>query len=74
MWLERQIAKAGPDAQRPDASKRLVARYTALLEKEFRSGMGVAEFAARLGVTPTHLTRCCNQACGRPASALFMIA
>jgi AraC-like DNA-binding protein len=71
VWLERQIAKAAPDAQRPDASKRLVARYTALLEKEFRSGMGVAEFAARLGVTPTHLTRCCNQACGRPASALL---
>lgn len=71
VWLERQIAKAAPDAQKPDAAKRLVARYTDLLEKEFRSGMGVAEFAAKLGVTPTHLTRCCKQACGRPASALL---
>ena len=70
VWLERQIAKAGPEA-RPDAAKRLVARYTALLERDFRSGNGVAEFAAELGVTPTHLTRCCNQACGRPASALL---
>ena len=33
--------------------------------------MGVAEFAASLGVTPTHLTRCCKQACNRPASALL---
>src|SRR5690606_21208239 len=24
-----------------------------------------------LGVTPTHLTRCCKAACGRPASALL---
>lgn len=70
VWLERQITKAGPEA-RPDAAKRLVARYTALLEREFRSGNGVAEFAAQLGVTPTHLTRCCRQACGRPASALL---
>ena len=30
-----------------------------------------ADFAAALGVTPTHLTRCCNTACGRPASALL---
>ena len=33
--------------------------------------MNVADFAAALGVTPTHLTRCCNTACGRPASALL---
>ncbi len=46
-------------------------RYTALLEREFRSGRGVADYAAALGVTPTHLTRCCKQACGRPASALL---
>ncbi len=71
VWLERQIARAATETKRPDATRRLVARYTALLEREFRSGMGVAEFAAALGVTPTHLTRCCNQACGRPASALL---
>ena len=71
VWLERQIAKAAPDTARPDAAKRLVARYAALLEREFRSGMGVADFAEQLGVTPTHLTRCCKQASGRPASALL---
>ncbi|RID93578.1 AraC family transcriptional regulator [Gemmobacter lutimaris] len=71
VWLERQIARAAPEQQKPDAAKRLVARYTALLEREFRSGMGVADFANSLGVTPTHLTRCCKLACGRPASALL---
>ncbi|MDM7930791.1 AraC family transcriptional regulator [Tabrizicola sp.] len=71
VWLERQARKADPDSPRPDATRRLVARYTALLERNFRTGMGVADFATALGVTPTHLTRCCNSACGRPASALL---
>jgi AraC family transcriptional activator of pobA len=71
VWLERQAKKAESEMPKPDATRRLVARYTALLERDFRSGMGVAEFAAALGVTPTHLTRCCNAACGRPASALL---
>lgn len=67
VWLERQVVKAAPEQVRPDAARRLVARYTALLEREFRSGTGVGEMAAALGVTPTHLTRCCRQACGRSA-------
>ena len=71
VWLERQAKKVEAETPRPDATRRLVARYTALLERDFRSGMGVADFAAALGVTPTHLTRCCNAACGRPASALL---
>ncbi len=69
VWLERQIAVG--EAPKPDAARKLAARYSALLERDFRSGMGVAHYAAELGVTPTHLTRVCNQACGRPASALL---
>jgi AraC family transcriptional activator of pobA len=72
VWLERQARKSDPlESPRQDATRRLVARYTALLERNFRTGMNVADFAAALGVTPTHLTRCCNTACGRPASALL---
>lgn len=71
VWLERQAKKAESQADKPDATRRLVARYTALLERDFRTGMGVAEFAAALGVTPTHLTRCCKATSGRPASALL---
>ena len=67
VWLERQAVKAAPEATKPDAARRLVARYAALLEREFRNGTGVGEFAAALGVTPTHLTRCCRIACGRSA-------
>ena len=72
VWLERQAKKAEPgEAPKPDATRRLVARYTALLERNFRTGMNAADFATALGVTPTHLTRCCNATSGRPASALL---
>jgi AraC-like DNA-binding protein len=65
------VEKSVDEVKRPDATGRLVARYSSLLERNFRSGMGVADFASALGVTPTHLTRCCKQACGKPASALL---
>lgn len=50
VWLEPSTRKADPlETNRPDATRRLVARYTALLERNFRTGMGVADFAtARL--------------------------
>ncbi len=67
VWLERQAVKAAGDTAKPDATRRLVSRYTDLLEKEFRAGKGVGELAEMLGVTPTHLTRCCRAACGRSA-------
>jgi AraC-like DNA-binding protein len=73
VWLERQVAAAAAEdrSARPDAARHLAARYAALLEREFRSGLGVADYAAALGVTPTHLTRACKQACARSASALL---
>ncbi len=71
VWLERQSELALADKRRPDAAHRLVQRYSAILEQEFRSGQGVAGYAAALGVTPTHLTRVCKQCCSRSASELL---
>ncbi|MBC7739983.1 MAG: helix-turn-helix transcriptional regulator [Candidatus Saccharibacteria bacterium] len=71
VWLERQAIKSQAETPRPDAAWRLVARYTAVMEAQFRSGAGVGEIAAILGVTPTHLTRCCRQSCGRSAIELL---
>lgn len=71
VWLERQSLKAAPDQPKPDAAKRLVARFTELMERDFRSGAGVGEMAAKLGITTTHLTRCCRIACGRSAIDLL---
>lgn len=71
VWLERQIDAATAEAKRPNGAHRLAARYSAALEQGFRSGAGVAEFAAQLDVTPTHLTRACRETCGRSALDLL---
>ncbi len=72
VWLERQIAATAAEAPpRLDAARRLAGRYARLLERDFRSGLGVADYAAALNVTPTHLTRACKAACGRPAHDLL---
>lgn len=71
VWLERQADALGENAARPDAAHRLVTRFAQAIERDFRTGAGVAEFAANLGVTPTHLTRCCRAASGRSAIELL---
>ncbi|SFI75868.1 helix-turn-helix domain-containing protein [Celeribacter neptunius] len=71
VWLERQMSIMPDYDLTPDASRRLAAAFTALVENELRDGRTVAHFAAELGVTPTHLTRACNIACGRSASAIL---
>lgn len=68
MELTHSVAK---DDRANGAAARLVAAYTDLIERDYRSDKGVAEYAAALGVTPTHLTRCCNQTCGRSALAIL---
>ncbi len=72
VWLERQVGQlAAAEPPRPNAARRLVARYTAALERDFRTDQRVADYAATLGVTPTHLTRACRESCGRAASDLL---
>ena len=72
VWLERQAAaQTGEDAPHPPSARRLAARYAALIETHYRSGAGVAAYAAALGVTPTHLSRVCRQTMGRSAKDLL---
>ncbi|OCX67225.1 AraC family transcriptional regulator [Thioclava sp. SK-1] len=71
VWLERQIAQAPADSVKPSAARRLVGRYSALLERDFKSGNSISDYAQHLGVTPTHLTRACKSACGRSALDLL---
>ena len=71
VWLERQLQTHEVEEQKEDATTRLAAAFTALVEKEFHSAKTVRDYAAALGVTPTHLSRVCNKACGRPASAIL---
>ncbi|QQA44940.1 helix-turn-helix transcriptional regulator [Pelagovum pacificum] len=69
--FERQLDHHEEEARRATTQARLVAAYTDLVERKYRSGWGVAQYAAALGVTPTHLTRCCRVTCNRSALAVL---
>ena len=74
LFVERQLKARDPaniDIRRSSAAAKLVARYTTMIARSFQSDRSVADYAADLGVTPTHLTRCCRKTCGRSALALL---
>lgn len=74
IFIERQFRLRDPaqvDRRRNSAAAKLVARYTALIAQDFQSDRRIADYALALGVTPTHLTRCCQQTAGRSALALL---
>lgn len=68
-WVERELARQEGAILR-DRTHKLVEAFGPVLEARFRTGASVAEMAAELGVTPTHLSRVCRAATGRPAHAL----
>lgn len=73
VWIDRQLSEREPEAPAVPrrAAEKLSARYASILEREFRSGFGVGDYAAALGVTPTHLTRACKISAGRTALSLL---
>ncbi|MCC5975463.1 MAG: helix-turn-helix domain-containing protein [Rubellimicrobium sp.] len=74
VFFQRQLEGRPPDPaedRRHSAAARLVAAYTDLIERDFRSSMNVGDYARTLGVTPTHLTRSCKATCGRSALAIL---
>lgn len=67
----RQMEQAGDHALPETPATRIADAYSALIARDFSKPMGVAHYAAALGVTPTHLTRACRAACGRTALSLL---
>ena len=53
------------------AAARIVAAFADLVERDFGSSRGIADYAAELGITPTHLSRCCRLSSGQSALALL---
>ena len=74
VYFERQLI-ARPEeyaaAHAETSSARLVAAFSDLIERDYRKQCSIAGFAEALGVTPTHLTRCCKQTCGKSALGLL---
>ncbi|MCG6901622.1 MAG: AraC family transcriptional regulator [Rhodobacter sp.] len=71
VWLQREMTQDNLQELEHDAARRLAAAFTAMVERDYRSGRTIQDYAAHLGVTPTHLTRSCNIACGRSASVIL---
>ena len=67
IWLRR--AGGEPVAQKEND---LAAVYTTMIEADFGRGLTVSDYAARIGITPTHLSRVCRAACGRSAHDLLV--
>ena len=68
--LDREMARQDGTLGRKKSHK-LVSRFSALLEGSYHQGFSIADFAAEMGITPTHLSRVCRETAGRPAHALL---
>lgn len=71
VWLRRQTLLEEHAPERRDAAQRLSNAFCMALAAQYRSGAGMAEYAAQLGVTPTHLTRAVKRATGKTAANLM---
>lgn len=64
--VARALTDKGLQARRSESS--LQRRFEALIEETFKTHQPVADYAAQLAVTPTHLSRVMRKATGHPAS------
>lgn len=71
VWLRRQIMQDEHVPERRNAAGRLSKRFCDLLSARYGSGDVMADYAAALDVTPTHLTRAVKAATGKTASDLL---
>lgn len=71
VWLRRAIIAQEMPEDNPSAAEQLLRAFSALIERDYQTGKPMAEYARSLGVTPTHLTRCCRQCCGLTAADML---
>jgi len=71
VWLRRQMIEHADDGPRIPAAHRLVQAYCALVARDYASPKLMGDYAAELGVTPTHLTRSCRDASGMTAADIL---
>lgn len=71
IWFARQMIGRDAQSQRSTASDRLISAFLDMLERHYPEGLSMAEYADRLDMTPTHLSRVCKSQLGRSAAALI---
>ncbi len=71
IWFARQMLTQDIPNRRSTASDRLISAFLDMLERHYSEGLSMAEYAERLDMTPTHLSRVCKTQLGRSAAALI---
>ncbi|MGD9293264.1 MAG: AraC family transcriptional regulator [Roseobacter sp.] len=71
VWLQRQMALEEHLPPAANAAVRLSNAYSKRITAHFQEPLTMADHAAALGVTPTHLTRACKAATGKTAADLL---
>ncbi|MGC1505683.1 MAG: helix-turn-helix transcriptional regulator [Sulfitobacter sp.] len=71
VWMRRQMLDDTHTPARRTAAQRLSGRFCTLVSQRYRTGAPMSEYAAELGVTPTHLTRAIKVATGKTAAELL---
>ncbi|MGH1414464.1 MAG: helix-turn-helix domain-containing protein [Pelagimonas sp.] len=68
VWLHRQIQSGASELFQDNAACRLAQKFAQSLVRDYHLSLGVSDYAERLDVTPTHLTRVCRKSCGKTAA------
>ena len=71
VWLERAAVTAPPRPHENKSAADLVVRFQNMVESRFATGDNVSAYAKALGVTPTHLTRCCQTCLGQSSLSIL---
>ncbi len=71
VWLRRQITLEEHIPEKRNAAGRLSRRFCEMVSQRYASGDAMADYAAALEVTPTHLTRAVKAATGKTASDIL---
>lgn len=71
VWLRRRLADEGAVIETCGASQRLIAAFLTDLERLYPTGSPMADYAERLDVSATHLSRVCKADLGRTAAELI---
>jgi AraC family transcriptional regulator, transcriptional activator of pobA len=67
LWLARAEKAAASPAPHPTRASRHLARFRQLVEEHHKSQWAIADYAAAIGITPSHLNAICRQLTGRSA-------
>lgn len=71
IWLLRRIEPRSTTADRPRRAGKHFGKFTALVDKHYKSHRTVESYANEIGITPSHLNAICQELAGTSALAVI---